>query len=320
MKLTDWKVFGGTVELEGTAMQIDHVDFELVVRDTTLRDPDNKEIPFLFTDVQFQPGHQKTGWVPNTQEMLDRIEFDVDEMRKYDSSYNFKTVKPRTWTAEELGYKRLFNIMGRGHEKIVFPNDLPEEKFWRLSDIEAQGLDRPVEILTTGIDLTLIPKDDYDLCRISTEHGSIVDEEEWPYYSLIEKYQELNPNGVDQYFINNPLNTRYSREFWFTGGSAGDILEVTASKMVARKNGAVLQRDGIREITAGGRTITLYKNKFHLIPRGSVRFKVEFYKTIDVQMKRDSTNYDTIQVLQDTGIGYTGTAVFNQWTYGVERL
>lgn len=320
MKMTDWKVFGGTVEMEGVAMQVDHVDFELVVRDTTLRDEENKELPFLFTDVQFQPGHQKTGWIPNTKEMMDRIEFDVDEMRKYDNTYTFKSVQPRQWTAEQLGYKRLFNIMGRGHEAIVLPNDLPEEKFWRLSDIQAQGLERPVEILSTGIDFTLIPKDDYDLCRISTEIGSVVDEEEWPYYDLIEKYQELNPNSVQQYFIDNPLNTRYTREFWFTGGSRNDILEVTASKMVARKNGATIQRDGIREVTAGGRKITLYKNKFHLIPRGSVRFRVEFYKTVNVSLKNAQGKYDSVPVLQDTGIGYTGTAVFNQWTYGVERL
>lgn len=293
-----WKVFGGTVELQNKAMQVDHVDVDVVVHDTTSRDENNVEVPIYFTDLQFQPGNMKTGWNPNTTELMDRVEFDVDESTIYqlangtiDPWYQWKTVTPTTYTASQIGYKRFFNLMGRGHEVITLPNDLPEEKFWRLDKLAQNGYERPVEILSTGIDFTLIPKDDYELCRISTNVGSLLPEEEQPF------------PGVD-----HPLNYRYTREFWFDGGVAGDILEVHATTMTSRKNGTVVERDGIRQITVGSDTINIYKNKFHLMPRGSVRFRIEFYS-------RDADGK-----LADTGIGFGGNAKFLQWTYGVERL
>lgn len=290
LKPEEWKVFGGTVELERSHMQVDRVDMEIMVHDTTNRDDQNVEIPLYFTDLQFQPGSQKTGWIPNTQEFMDRIEFDVNEMRKYDSSYTWKSVTPTTYTSDQLGHKRMFNIMGRGHEVITIPNDLPEEKFWRLTDIASQGLDRPVEILTTGIDFQIIPKDNFELCRIATNVGSILPDDD-----------QLYP-GED-----HPLNYRYTREFFFNGGQAGDILEVNATSMTARMNGSEVNRN-INQITVGSDVINIYKNKFHLIPRGSVRFRIEFYG-------RDANGK-----LADIGIGYGGQAKFLQWTYGVERL
>jgi hypothetical protein len=293
-----WKVFGGTVELENGAMQVSHVDVDVIVNDTTSRDEQNNEVPIYFTDLQFQPGAQKTGWIPNTQEMMDRIEFNVNEWKNYslangspDTSYIWKTVSPASYTGQQLGYKRFFNLMGRGHEVITLPNDLPEEEFWRLDKLRSD-LDGPVEILSTGIDFTLIPKDDFDLCRIATDVGSLLPEDDW------------NIPGDPTH----PLNFRYTREFWFDGGKEGDILEVNATTMTARKNGAVIERNGIRQITIGSDTIEIYKNKFHLMPRGSVRFRIEFYK-------RDSSG-----ILADTGIGFGGYAKFLQWTYGVERL
>lgn len=327
-----WKVFGGTIELENKAMQVDHVDVDITVHDTTSRDDQNNEVPIYFTDLQFQPGYMKTGWIPNTQEFLDRIEFDVNEWKKYsnadgshDTDYIWNSVTPKQYTASELGYKRMFNLMGRGHEVIALPNDLPEEKFWQLSTLSTYGYDRPVEILSTGIDFTLIPKDNYDLCRISTDVGSLLPEDQWIYKSKIDKYQERNPNGVSV-FEEHPLNTRYTREFWFSGGLAGDILEVNATTMTSRKNGTVVERDGIRQITIGSDKVEIYKNKYHLMPRGSVRFRIEFYKMkpMEFVIGTDSTTgkdiYETMNVLTDTGIGFGGTAKFLQWTYGVERL
>lgn len=297
--LEQWKIFGGTVQLKNKNAQVDRVDMDVMVRDTVSRDEQNKEVPFLFTDLQFQPGNQKTGWNPNTEEFLDRIEFMVDETRKYqlsdgslDPYYTWKTVTPTTYTAEQLGYERLFNVMGRGHEVITFPNDLPEEKFWELDQVKAQGLERPVEILTTGIDFKIIPKDDYDVMRLSTNVGSLLNGDDLVY-----------PDDPD-----HPLNYRYTREFWFNGGVAGDVLEVNASTMDAKVNGVTVEKDAIRQITVGDDTINIYKNKYHMIPRGSIRFRVEFYS-------RDSSGE-----LSDTGIGYGGTATFKQWTYGVERL
>jgi hypothetical protein len=336
----EWKVFGGTVELQNKEMQVDHVDVEITVHDTTSRDEENQEMPIYFTDLQFQPGHQKTGWIPgmgvrpDTKEMvgefLDRIEFDIDEIRKYklangslDPFYQWKTVSPAQYTSAQLGHKRIFNILGRGHEIITLPNDLPEEKFWRPSDIKTQGLDRPVEILSTGIDFTLIPKDSFDLCRIATNSGSALPEDQWIYKDVIDKYAEQNPNGILE-IQNHPLHKRYTREFWFTAGNEGDILEVNATTMTARKNGSVVERNGIRQITIGGHTLEIYKNKFHLIPRGSVRFRIEFYKSVPMEfLVKDETgaeSYETVNILKDTGVGYTGIAKFLQWTYGKERL
>lgn len=335
-----WKVFGGTVELENTAQKIDHVDVDIVVHDTTSRDDQNNEVPFYFTDLQFQPGHQKTGWIPAigvhpetkqpVGEFMDRIEFDVNEWRKYsnsdgshDTDYIWQSVQPQEYTGSQLGYKRFYNLLGRGHEVIVLPNDLPEEKFWQLSTLAQSGYKNPVEILSTGIDFTLIPKDNYDLCRISTNIGSTMPEDQWTYKDQIEKYEEKNPNAIKE-LKKHPLHTRYTREFWFTGGVAGDVLEVQASIMTARKNGSAVARNGVRQITVGGDKIEIYKNKFHLIPRGSVRFRIEFFKSVPTDFRIGGTDakpiYETVNILKDTGIGFGGYAKFQQWTYGVERL
>jgi hypothetical protein len=343
MKFTPglWKVFGGTVELENTAQKIDYVDVDIVVHDTTSRDDQNKEVALYFTDLQFQPGSQKTGWIPGigirpdtketVGEFLDRVEFNVDEWRNYknadgtiNTSYHWKTVQPTTYDGAGLGYKRFYNLIGRGHEVITLPNDLPEPEFWALGKLRT-GLTEPVEILSTGIDFTLIPKDDFDLCRISTDVGSVLPEDQWIYKSKIDKYKELNPNATDD-LANHPLHTRYTREFWFDAGHEDDVLEVLATTMTARKNGTAITRNGVREITINGDTMEIYKNKFQLMPRGSVRFRIEFYKTVptDFVIGKDSTTnkpiYETTNILQDTGIGFSGYAKFLQWTYGVERL
>lgn len=300
-KPEQWRVFGGTAELENTDMKVDHVEMEIVVRDTASRDGSNAEKPFLFTDLQFQPGNQKTGWVPNTKEMLDRIEFNVDERRKYiDASGNlnpffvFDGPQPTQYTSEQLNHTRVFNLFGRGHEVITLPNDLPEEEFWQLSLIE-----EPVEILSTGVNFTIIPKDDYDLFRIATDVGELLPVEEHVY-----KVAE----GEDG-FIDHPLNYRYSREFWFRGGSAGDVLVIDSERLRATRNGVKVSTKGVRRITVGNDVINITQNRFHMIPRGSVRFRVEFYK-------RDTTTGR----LEDVGIGFKGIAEFKQWTYGSERL
>lgn len=300
MELDQWRVFGGTVELDNPDAKVDHVDMEIVVQDTASRDKDNNEMPFYFTDLQFQPGAQKTGWIPNTQEMMDRIEFDVDEWRKYlwegqpDDYYVWKSVSPKQYPNQT---KRLFNLLGRGHEVITIPNDLPEEEFWELDLIAQQGLDRPVDILSTGIDFKIVPKDDFKLMRISTDVGAMLPVEEHLYQP---------PEGEPP--IDHPLHYRYTREFWFDSGKAGDILEVNASMMIAKKNGVKVNANGVNTIAVDNDKINIYKNKFQMIPRGSVRFRIEFYG-------RDSSGQ-----LADTGIGFGGTATFDQWTYGVERL
>lgn len=330
MELKDWKVFGGTAELERTHMKVDHVDFEIVVQDTTSRDAENNEVPFLFTDLQFQPGATKTGWNPNTKEFLDRIEYDADETKNYqnaDGSLNpffvWKTVTPTIYPNK---IERMFNLMGRGHEVITLPNDLPEEVFWELDKIAQQGLERPVEILSTGIDFTIIPKEDFDLCRISTNIGSLLPEDERHYQPILDEYSDATnltaKSTVESLFVDHPLHRRYTREFWFEGGQAGDILETHASITTARHNGVEIETNGVRTINIGTGELDIYKNKFQLIPRGSVRFRVEFYRQVDltIGMKNDNSIKQTVQYLKDDGIGFGGMAKFNQWTYGVERL
>lgn len=323
LDIAKWRIFGGTVSLKNEEMKVDHVDVDIIVRDTASRDANNQDQPFYFTDLQFQPGAQKTGWVPNTQELLQLITFDVDEKRKYlddngglSSYYQWKSVRPTVYPGMT---ERMFNILGRGHEVITIPNDLPEEIFWQLELIELQGLERPVEILSTGIDFKIIPKDDYDLMRISTDVGGLLPEEERPYQSIINEYSDgenVTDENVASLLVDHPLHYRYTREFYFTGGQAGDELEVLATIQVARQNGQEIERQGIRSIQAGDMEITLYKNRFHLIPRGSVRFRVEFFK----QSEFTTSTGQKVTYMADAGIGFHGIASYKQWTYGVERL
>lgn len=73
--------------------------------------------------------------------------------------------------------KRFFNIVGRGHTTFVLPNYFPE-------DLE-------VPVLPTGIDLTIYPKEDFDLLRVSTSHGVEMPEDEQFYKQEGGIYREV---------------------------------------------------------------------------------------------------------------------------------
>ncbi|MGR5914559.1 hypothetical protein ACT7DA_20835 [Bacillus pacificus] len=64
-----------------------------------------------------------------------------------------------------------------------------------------------------------------------------------------------------------------------------------------------------------GRKFRITRNQLFLLPKGAIRFRIEFYKTktISLSTGKDFTDFN---VLADTGIGFYGTAKFNQWTYG----
>lgn len=332
MELNDWRVFGGTIELENPEQKVKHIDVQLLLRDTASRDPNDrtKEMPFFFTDLQVQPGHQKTGWNPATGvrmsdgryvgEMLDRIEFEVDENKHYEG-YEHR-IPPKIYTPEELNYERLFNIMGRGHETLTFPNDVPEPMFW--DQVTYPELEKPVEVLTTGMDWTIVPKDDFDVLRLSTFSGGLLPEENFLYKDVIEEFEEENPNTVRTLFREHPLNTRYSREFYWLNGKAGDEIQINASTMSTTYNGKKQNKQHIDRFTVGGRTYEFNYNKFLTIPRGSVRYRIEFYKLADVTLYKTNDEGDqvahNVRYLKDTGIGYTGHVTFKQWTYGKERL
>lgn len=332
MELKDWRIFGGTVELENPDQKVDHIDVQLLLNDTASRDPNDrtKEMPFYFTDLQFQPGHQKTGWNPavgvrlsdgkQVGEVLDRIEFEVDENKHY-AGYEH-AIPPKIYTPEELNYERLFNFMGRGHETLTFPNDVPEPMFWDA--VSYPDLEKPIEVLTTGMDWTIIPKDDFDVMRLSTYAGGMLPEENFLYYDVIEEFEEENPNTVKTLFREHPLNTRYSREFYWTNGKAGEELKISASTMATYKNGQKQNKEYVDKFTIGGRTYQFNYNKFLTIPRGSVRYRIEFYKLADVTLYKTNDEGDSVghnvRYLKDTGIGYTGYVTFKQWTYGKERL
>ena len=58
---------------------------------------------------------------------------------------------------------RVFNIVGRGHEVVLLPNVFNE--------------DYKVELLTSGLDLELYAKEDFDLLRITTMDGALYHKE-----------------------------------------------------------------------------------------------------------------------------------------------
>lgn len=146
------------------------------------------------------------------------------------------------------------------------------------------------EILPTGIDITIFAKDDFDLCRISTAVGALLPEGEGPYTSLPD----------------HPLNYKYTREFWIEGASAGSEIKLNASTMLATLNGVDIPIWSQKTIDVAGKIFNIGHRRFILAPTGSVRFRIELYKNEEI--------------LEDTGIGFYGTAEIVQWTYGYSRI
>lgn len=244
----------------------------------------------LITDIQLQEGGQVTGSIPNTREILSNQKFKIDE--SYNAVGSHKNVylgdEPQIFTDMK---KRFFNIMGRGFETIAIPNVYHE--------------DYRIPILTTGLDLTLFAKDDYDFLRVATFYGDYIQDE------YERTYQ-------DKSLADNPLNKRYTREFCFSGGKAGDEIKINATGQFASVNGSKkplgVQRFNVgQESDYDGEHTVYYRNRqrFMALPVGATRINIEF-------MKKEKDG-DLIYMIDD-GIGFHGVAEFTQWTWGGSKI
>lgn len=292
--MNEWIRYYGTFGPEAEGKQVAHVDLELVIEDSVIQDDKNKDTPLLITDIQFQPGERLTGWVPSTSEMMEKLRYVNDENTFAVTGAVHEGRPPTTWNMD----KRLFNIIGRGHEVICFPNYYPED--W------------DVDPLPTGLDITLHAKEDFDLMRISTATGVLLPLGKGVYDPIIEAYPDSA--WVRNTFREHPLHYRYTREAWVKGGvgSAHKPIRVFASTRILDFDGNKIPAQGRQEIDVDGYTLRTGRNQFLTLPKGSIRFRIEFYKKVVNGM--DGSYY-----LADTGIGYYGKAEFEQWVYGRSR-
>lgn len=336
-KYTDWRRFYGTFATD-PEKKVSDVEFEIETKDVVSSTNGIDRKPIYFTDIQFQSGGQASGWVPNTREMMERLTWTSDEFKNLASPHAFEGAPP---TVIENVEKRFFNIVGRGHMTFVVPNYYPE-------DLE-------VPVLPSGIDLTLYPKEDFDMLRVSTSHGveipedeqfykqdgsiyreieskyrSVVGMEPWDDAGLEKQKREISnwENIMVPLFDNHPLHKRHTREFYVDGGRAGDEIMIHATTRTATVNGSELKIVGERNVDVNGVKFPIDRKKFMLAPKGTATIRVEFYKQVErkiITYEMDSDYRDvkvqkTFTNLEDVGIGFHGTAGFYQWTYGKSRV
>lgn len=214
---------------------------------------------FHITDMQLQEGNIKTIYTPHTTELLDKEKFGINEFEFIDTVDNGvkKGVQPRVLKGLT---NRFFNVIGRGHEVISVANVYHE--------------DYGKPFTSTNLDIELVPKNDYDLLRISTNDGAYIEKRAYE--------EEVNKN--------NPLNYRYTREFFFTKGKKGDIIKLTGSDYKATVNGKEIP---IAKGNVVPNTKIFNTQRFMIAPSGTFRLRVEFYKLVD-------------GVYKDVGIGFYG--------------
>lgn len=330
ISLKDWIRFHGTFEAD-PERKVSKVEFQIEAKDVVSSTNGINRLPIYFTDIQFQGGKCLTGWTPHTKEMMKRLTWTHDENTYVASPNRFEGKPPKVYENVE---SRFFNIVGRGHSAIVVPNYFPED--WN------------VPVLPTGVDLTLYPKEDFDLLRVSTNVGVWLPEElqfykqkGGIYQEIKEKYEEATSeyfygseeerkqaisnwlNIIQPIFDKHPLHKRYTREFWVDGGKAGDEIKIHATTRIATVNGKAIKIVGEREIGIHGDKLPINRKKFLLAPKGASAIRIEFYKL----RQREIITYDdgvrvkkSFEYLEDSGIGFYGTASFYQWTYGRSNI
>lgn len=237
---------------------------------------------FSITDIQLQEGEKGTVHTPNVKELLKTDTFGIDEyefMNTVDNGVKIG-VQPRILKGLK---NRIFNIMGRGHEVISIPNVYHEN----------YGKD----FCTTNLDITLIAKGDYDLLRISTNEGAYIEQRAYD----------------EDYLQDNPLNVRYSREFFFGSGKKGDVIKLCGSEFYAAVNDVKIP---IRNGKIIGDTNIYVNQRFMVAPSGSFRIRVEFYKLINKTIENGYGNTDTKKVYEDVGIGFNGIVEFRHISAG----
>jgi hypothetical protein len=337
INLNDWIRFHGTFEADPNR-KVSKVEFQIESKDAVISSDGVNRLPIYFTDIQFQAGNNLTGWTPSTKEMLDRLIWKHDENQNVASPNRFEGESPKVY--ENVEY-RWYNVVGRGHTIVTIPNYYPEN--WE------------VPVLPTGIDITLFPKDDFDVLRVSTSAGVLLPEDQQKYkmeggiyQEIKEKYEEVKNmqvysdqdqerneletsnwiNVIEPIFENHPIHYRYTREFWVDGATSGTEIKIHATTRTATIGGNQIKIVGEDSFDINGSPMTIDRKKFLLAPKGTTTFRIEFYK----QVSKDIITFDsqadgsykkvkkTFNYLKDTGIGFYGTAGFYQWTYGRSRI
>lgn len=330
--IDDWIRFSGTFDTD-PERKVSKVEFQIEVNDAVSSTNGVDRVPIYFTDIQFQAGNQLSGWTPNNNEMLKRLSWNHDENKEVASPNRFEGYPPQIYKNIQ---RRWYNLVGRGHQVVIVPNYLPED--W------------DIPILPTGLDLTLFPKDDFDLLRVSTNAGVwLPEEEQWYkkeggiYQEIKQKYEEVKNFGEGerrtteiQNFENiiqplldkHPLHRRYTREFYVSGNKAGSEIKIHATTRTATINGQEIKIVGEKAININGTDFPIDRKKFLLAPKGAVAIRIEFYK----QKERTITTFDqdsngnyyktkkSFKYLEDVGIGFYGTISFYQWTYGRSNI
>ncbi|WLD92636.1 hypothetical protein [Alkalihalobacillus sp. AL-G] len=243
------------------------------------------------SDIQVQGGPTVTAYRPSNEDILQQLTFSIDETDNAQGNDVYEGEPPEVYPNVR---NRFFNICGRGHDVVVVPNVFHE--------------DYTKELLTTGLDLTLYPKDDYDLLKISTNYGTLLPKEE-------QQYGEINELTGE----NHPLHFRYTREFFFPGGETGDEIRLMSSIRNASINGK-RKSLGQYEMNIGGQTFQIDKQRFFALPSGSIRFRVEFYKLVTESLTHEWEGQKPVSYMKDTGIGYWGLAEFTQWSEGRSKM
>lgn len=276
-----WNRYIHTVYLENRSKRVKEVEFNLIGEDF--------EGDISFTDLQLQEGTRVSGTMPELREILSPVEFNIDENTFLRTVSN--PVKRGTQPQVHNNIKnRFFNIIGRGHEVVSIPNVFHENYSF--------------PVITTGLDLELRAKEDFDLLRIRTNDGNLIEGRQ---YSDVPQLE------------NHPLNYKYTREFYFSGAKAGELIELKASINSAKINNKSLPfKNGSLKIS--GEEIAASKQRVMLAPEGSFRIGIEFYKKVTETFEDEYGFEQTITYFKDVGIGFYGIAEFNQWTYGGSKL
>ncbi|MDC3413953.1 hypothetical protein [Terrihalobacillus insolitus] len=337
INLNDWIRFHGTFDADPNR-KVSKVEFQVEAKDAVVSTDGVNRLPIYFTDMQFQAGDNLTGWIPRTEEMLDHLTWTHDENLYVASPNRFEGESPTIYQNVEY---RWYNIVGRGHTVVTIPNYYPED--W------------DVPILPTGIDITLFPKESFDVLRISTSSGVLLPEEQQKYkleggiyQEIKQKYEEVKNmqvysdldkerkeqeisnwvNIIQPLFDKHPIHYRYTREFWIDGATAGTEIKVHATTRTATLGGNTIKIVGEDSFDINGSPMPIDRKKFLLAPKGTTTFRIEFYK----QVEKEITTFDmqsdgsykkvrkAFKYLEDVGIGFYGTAGFYQWTYGRSRI
>lgn len=262
--------------------KVEKVDFDFVMEDM------GGELNI--TDLQFQEGKMVSSHIPHTSEILAPVSFNIDETSFLNTVTNWKVKGPDPVIHQNVT-NRFYNIVGRGHQVISIPNVFHE--------------DYTFPIVTSGLDITLRAKEDFDLLRIRTNDGG--------YIEGGRNYPEDGP------LKDHPLNYQYTREFIFDGAKAYEPIELKATLRSAKLNGQNVPLKK-HKLNVAGKQMNIDRQRFMLAPAGSFRLGIEFYKKVTEDITVDDITYSNVTYLKDTGIGFYGLAELNQWTFGGSKL